>query len=102
MDCNNCEKRKVYAAFFDMHWLGEEDCPLKCQEKEENRNAVIPSHWSPVDKLYDAFDCSECDAMVSRTYAVCPKCGVKINYVRMFDNTMLTIKEFNKFLEEKV
>ena len=49
MNCNNCEKRKTYAAFFDMHWLGEEDCPLKCQEKEESNDAIMPAHWLPVD-----------------------------------------------------
>ena len=102
MNCNNCEKRKAYAAFFDMHWLGEEDCLLKCQEKEGSKDAAMHAHWLPVDEFYDAFDCSKCDVMVSRTYAVCPKCGTRINYVRMFDNTMLTIKKFNKFLEEKV
>ena len=31
--------------------------------------------WLPVD---DAFDCSECDVMVSKRYNYCPNCGAKM------------------------
>ena len=36
---------------------------------------VVHGRWIPVDEENDAFDCSECDAMVSRKYNFCPKCG---------------------------
>lgn len=35
-------------------------------------------YWIQVDDIADAFDCSECDAMVSRKYNYCPKCGAKM------------------------
>lgn len=34
--CDNCEVRKVYAKLFDMHWLGEDDCPVVCKEDNED------------------------------------------------------------------
>ena len=36
---------------------------------------VRHGHWIPVDEQEDAFDCSECDAMVSKRVNYCPKCG---------------------------
>lgn len=35
--------------------------------------------WLPVDEKEDAFDCSECDAMVSKRMNFCPKCGAKMD-----------------------
>ena len=35
--------------------------------------------WIPVDEMEDAFDCSECDAMVSKRLNYCPKCGAKMD-----------------------
>ena len=26
-DCENCEIRKAVARAFDLHWMGEDDCP---------------------------------------------------------------------------
>lgn len=37
--------------------------------------------WLPVDDALDAFDCSECDAMVQRKHNYCPKCGAKMDTV---------------------
>lgn len=35
--CDNCPMRTIYAMWFDIHWLGEEDCPvLVCIESEED------------------------------------------------------------------
>ena len=34
--------------------------------------------WLPVDDKNDAFDCSECDVMVSKRHNYCPKCGAKM------------------------
>ncbi len=36
---------------------------------------VRHGRWIPVDEMEDAFDCSECDAMVSKRLNYCPKCG---------------------------
>ena len=36
---------------------------------------VTHGTWIPVDDLEDAFDCSECVAMVSRRTNFCPRCG---------------------------
>lgn len=40
---------------------------------------VRHGRWLPVDELEDAFDCSECDAMVSKRLNYCPKCGAKMD-----------------------
>lgn len=37
--------------------------------------AVKHGRWIPVDEKEDAFDCSECDAMVQRRCKFCPGCG---------------------------
>lgn len=34
--------------------------------------------WLPVDNTQNAFDCSLCDAMVSRKCLYCPGCGAKM------------------------
>lgn len=34
--------------------------------------------WLPVDDKNDAFDCSECDAMVMKKHNYCPNCGAKM------------------------
>ena len=34
--------------------------------------------WLPVDEKNDAFDCSECDVMVSKRHNYCPNCGAKM------------------------
>ena len=31
--CRKCERRIEIAKWRDMHWLGWEDCPLKCENK---------------------------------------------------------------------
>ena len=38
---------------------------------------VRHGRWIPVDEMEDAFDCSECDAMVSKRLNYCPNCGAK-------------------------
>ena len=38
--CDNCEVRKVYAKLFDMHWMGEDDCPVECKEEDGQDTAV--------------------------------------------------------------
>ena len=40
---------------------------------------VRHGRWIPVDEMEDAFDCSECDAMVSKRLNYCPKCGAKMD-----------------------
>ena len=35
-------------------------------------------HWIPVDDKNDAFDCSECIAMVAKKTNYCPRCGAKM------------------------
>jgi len=39
---------------------------------------VRHGRWLPVDDKMDAFDCSECDAMVSKRMNYCPNCGAKM------------------------
>ena len=98
MDCKTCDFKKAYARVFDLHWLNEQDCPLQCQKKKIKEEDC---YWDVVDELYDAFDCPVCPAMVSTPLERCPRCGTKINKVRIMDNTILTTEEFYKFLEEK-
>lgn len=62
------------------------DCVDCIVEKAiENAPTVDPvKHgvWIPVDELKDAFDCSECDVMVTRPYDYCPKCGAKMEELK--------------------
>lgn len=46
---------------------------IKALEQEPNTG-----YWIQVDDIANAFDCSECDAMVSREYNYCPKCGCRM------------------------
>ena len=52
------------------------------------------SAWLPVDDAYDAYDCPNCPAMVQRPTNYCPRCGIKINYVRDFDNQLYTVESW--------
>lgn len=49
-------------------------------------------YWIPVDELYDAFDCDVCDAMVSKPYKYCPKCGTEYAGINMFDGTLINLE----------
>ena len=44
-------------------------------------DAVKVKHgrWLPVDEKNDAFDCSECDAMVVKKHNYCPNCGARMD-----------------------
>ena len=35
-NCDNCPIRKAIARAFDLHWLGEDDCPFKCEEEGDD------------------------------------------------------------------
>lgn len=35
MSCTDCEYRQWMAKAFDLHWLGEDDCPLRTCEKKK-------------------------------------------------------------------
>lgn len=52
------------------------------KQKIEQLPPVTPQpktgYWIQVDSMADAFDCSECDAMVSRKCNYCPKCGIRM------------------------
>lgn len=37
--CDNCELRKWYAKKFDLHWLGEDDCPYECDKEDDKDEA---------------------------------------------------------------
>ena len=54
-------------------------------------------YWMVVDDEYDAFDCTDCVAMVQYPYAVCPKCGTKMEGVLMMDDSLLTLDEYEKW-----
>ncbi len=47
---------------------------------------IVHGRWIPVDEKQDAFDCSECDAMVQRQHNFCPKCGQRWIYKTSFYN----------------
>ena len=43
--CDNCGAKKAFAKNFDMHWLGEDDCPITCDifenmSEEEMRDEI--------------------------------------------------------------
>lgn len=48
------------------------------------RQAMPRAHgyWIPVDDKNDAFDCSECVAMVMKPYNYCPRCGAEMEVYR--------------------
>ena len=50
--------------------------------------------WLPVDDAYDAYDCPNCPAMVQKPTNYCPRCGIKINYVRDFDNQLYIVESW--------
>lgn len=47
-------------------------------EDIENGEYDKTGHWIPVDDKNDAFDCSECIAMVAKKTKYCPGCGAKM------------------------
>lgn len=47
--------------------------------KADDTVPVVHGRWLPVDEKNDAFDCSECDAMVHKRMNYCPKCGAKMD-----------------------
>jgi len=51
-------------------------------------------YWIPVDDLYDAFDCDICDAMVSKPYKYCPKCGTEYAGINMLDGTLISLEKY--------
>lgn len=55
-----------------------EDYGVGLGEKKRDVVEVRHGEWIPVDEKRDAFDCSECDAMVSRTMNYCPNCGARM------------------------
>lgn len=56
-----------------------EDYGVGLGEKKRDVAEVRPGEWIPVDEKRDAFDCSKCDAMVSRMMNYCPNCGAKMD-----------------------
>ena len=72
--------------FFDMHWLGPEDCPIDCDHASKDSDRP---YWLPVDELYDAFDCNVCGAMCMYPYAICPRCKSRMSYLRDLHGELL-------------
>lgn len=46
---------------------------------ERMDDIIRHGRWLPVNEKEDAFDCSECDAMVQQKHNFCPKCGAKMD-----------------------
>lgn len=51
--CDDCGYRKSMAAVFDLHWLGEDDCPLcklipGCCKKEKEKETMCYERMSDV------------------------------------------------------
>lgn len=71
----------------DTGLMPEEICRLKakaakievCEVPSAEAASVRHGQWLPVDENEDAFDCSECDAMVQKRHNFCPKCGAKMD-----------------------
>ena len=67
---------ELYVAQADVWYRPSDDAidmAIKALEQEPKTG-----YWIQVDDIADAFDCSECDARVSRKYNYCPKCGAKM------------------------
>lgn len=50
--------------------------------------------WIAVDEEYDAFDCSDCPAMVQRPTNYCPRCGVKMDGIELCDGTEVSMEMY--------
>lgn len=60
------------------YWEKEDlEVAIACVEQTPTVDAVpvVRGRWLPVDEKNDAFDCSECDSMVSNKFNYCPHCG---------------------------
>lgn len=66
-ESGNCkaDKNGRYNSEYRPFW-----CPLEERQGE--------AEWLDVDESNDAFDCSNCNAMVSRKCLYCPGCGAKM------------------------
>lgn len=71
----NVERKRAHIQNAIVRLAAYEDSGLMPDEIFPVKHGV----WLPVDELEDAFDCSECDAMVQKKYNYCPKCGTKMD-----------------------
>ena len=57
--CDNCRLRKASSQAFDIHWLGEEDCPYDvCPEIKTNGDRIrAMSDEELADELLEWFAC---------------------------------------------
>lgn len=39
--CDQCWIKKYYASAFDVRWLGVDDCPFICEEKDGNNDGPL-------------------------------------------------------------
>lgn len=69
-DREHANKHFIYGCESYREWL--ENLPIA------DVQPIVYGEWLPVDEMKDAFDCSECDAMVMRRYHFCPKCGANM------------------------
>lgn len=63
-------------------WTAAEDFCSRGKLKDDHTEQdphVVHGFWIPVDNKLDAFDCSECDSMVSNIMNYCPHCGAKMD-----------------------
>lgn len=56
------------------------------------------AQWLPVDEKNDAFDCSNCIAMVQRPTDRCPKCGAVMTNAEELRETAQPLPLFEKFM----
>ena len=61
--CDNCRLRKETAQAFDIHWLGEEDCPYDvCPEIKTNGDRIRAMSDEELAKLIGSMiDHTDCD-----------------------------------------
>ena len=90
--CEDCSRRKGMknGKYKTLYEIGE--APCRACEIDDMLNdvedfpaadvqPVVHAVWIPVDEKEDAFDCSECDAMVSKRCNFCPGCGADMRKV---------------------
>ena len=76
--CPGFNKEHYYCAFnprIDFDYEPYEPVPNDCPIIEVSPRQVQIGEWIAVDPSHDAFDCSNCTAMVRHKVQYCPKCG---------------------------
>lgn len=77
MEREYIEREKIKKAIAEIY--GEEAVRVVSRVPKADVESVRHGEWLPVDDENDAFDCSECPAMVRKKTNYCPRCGAKMD-----------------------